>query len=108
MPPLWCHAGSCTTAVRFKYRRQTETQTLQPLLMRLEILDASSALPDFPALAAPSCRRRTLCLTRGFSGLEERLEGANHQWWQVPPSELLIDLVADGRRDRVTGTAEAP
>ena len=37
-----------------------------------------------------------------------RLEGANRLWRRVPPSELSIELVADGRRGRVTGLVEAP
>ena len=37
-----------------------------------------------------------------------RPEGAKHLWRRVPPSELSIELVADGRRGRVTGLVEAP
>ena len=37
-----------------------------------------------------------------------RPEGAKHLWRRVPPSELSIELVANGRRGRATGSAEAP
>ena len=37
-----------------------------------------------------------------------RLGGANHLWRRVPPSELSIELVANGRRGRATGPAGAP
>ena len=36
-----------------------------------------------------------------------RPEGANHQWREIPPRELSIDLVADERLGRVTGRAGA-
>jgi transposase len=36
-----------------------------------------------------------------------RLDCAHHQWRQVPPRKLSIDLVADERLGRVTGRAEA-
>ena len=39
--------------------------------------------------------------------LAVRPEGANHQWRKIPPRELLIDLEADERLDRVTGWAGA-
>jgi len=39
--------------------------------------------------------------------LAVRPEGANHQWSKIPPRELLIDLEADERLDRVTGWAGA-
>jgi hypothetical protein len=38
----------------------------------------------------------------------QRLGGANHLWRRVPPSELSIELVANGRRGRATGSVEAP
>jgi hypothetical protein len=37
-----------------------------------------------------------------------RLGGANHLWRRVPPSELSIELVANGRCGQATGSAEAP
>src|SRR5215467_10822175 len=36
-----------------------------------------------------------------------RPEGAQHQWREVPPRELSVDLVADERFGRATGRIEA-
>ena len=36
-----------------------------------------------------------------------RPEGAEHQWREVPPRELSVDLVADERGGWVTGRLEA-
>jgi hypothetical protein len=36
-----------------------------------------------------------------------RPDGAHHQWRQIPPRELSIDLVADERFCRATGRAGA-
>ena len=46
------------------------------------------------------------CAATTFESLV-RPEGASHLWRRVPPSELSIELVADGRRGRVTGSVEA-
>ena len=55
---------------------------------------------------------RTSIRTSGTSLVSQnrkvRPEGAEHQWRKMPPRELSVDLVADGRGGRVTGRLEAP
>ena len=67
-------------------------------------LATTHTLPN-PIPTTPSRRVDKDCFSFSFCSVCP--EGAYHQWREIPPRELSIDLVADERSDRATGRAGA-
>ena len=83
-------------------RKPTRLRNCAPSIASSDRCPVSEVLRSLPSSS----------LDAGFimaarSGSLVRPEGASHLWRRVPPSELSIELVADGRRGRVTGSVEA-
>ena len=94
----WINREACPVAK--PERLETLEQAAIDEQTMIAALDQELRSGDRPGAAQKRQSQRQLSLVR--------LEGANHLWRRVPPSELSIELVADGRRGRATGPAEAP